>query len=164
MSNASTLDPVIPRSLVDSIRDSFGIQASTPVEIVGVSTEVAPSPMAVDVVSALGMKSSQLQGTLALCLPSKSFLGIINKMLGENFQTITPENADAAGEMLNIIYASARVKWNQAGHDFEPSIPTTARGSNLQMSHGSNAKVVRISCKCEHGDFYLEVSLRRRKT
>jgi CheY-specific phosphatase CheX len=156
----SPLDPIIPKSLIESLKETFSIQASTTIEILKVCAVEPVHSSSADLIAAIGMKSSTVSGTLAICFPKSSFLGMVNKMLGEGFSEITVENSDAAGEFLNIIYASARVKMNQAGHDFAPAIPTVTRGSDVKISHGGVPKIVKVDCRCEHGEFHLEVSLR----
>lgn len=154
-------DSIIPKSLMDSLKDAFAVQASTTVKLLQVTAVDPQSLPNVDIISAIGIRSSSIAGTLAICFPAPTFLGVLNKMLGENYAEITQENADAAGELMNIIYASARVKINQSGHDFAPAIPTTTRGAALQISHSGSKKVIRVDCSCDYGPFYLEIGVRR---
>ncbi len=154
------VDSIIPKSLTDAVKDTFSIQAGTPVEIVKVYMAEPQSLKDISIISAIGLKSSKYSGILALCFPSKPFLGILSKMLGESYSEITTENSDAAGEWMNIVYASARVKINQAGNDFSPALPTVTRGSNVQISHGSTVKIIRVDCQCEFGIFHMELSLK----
>ena len=158
---AGEIDAIIPRSLTNSLKETFSIQASTPIEITKLSVVEPHTLQDVDLIAAIGLTSSAFTGTLALCFPGKPFLAVISRMLGEDYTEITIENSDAIGELLNIVYASARVKMNQGGHDFSPAIPTVIRGSHIQISHGNAAKIIRVECKCEFGPFYLEVSLRK---
>jgi chemotaxis protein CheX len=162
LTQQQALDPLIPKSLIDSMKDAFSIQASTPVEIVG--AKIAPAEdlsKGIDIVSVIGIQSSNLVGSVALCFPAATFLGIVNKMLGESYDVITSENSDAAGELLNIIYGAARVRMNTAGHDFKPAIPTVVKGNEISVNHSGNPTMVRILCKTEAGQFHLEVSLKR---
>ena len=161
MSNTTpVLESVIPKCLMEALREAFSIQASTQVEIKSVKVAEPDSISNADLISAIGLRSSTASGTLAIGFPTTTFLGVVNKMLGENYQTITAENSDASSELLNITFASARVKINGMGYDFQPAIPTTTRGEHVTVSHGGN-KVVRVECSCEFGPFFLEVSLRK---
>lgn len=154
------VNSIIPDSILNAIRDTLSIQASTPVQILSVET-IQRSPLPdVSLIAAVGMNSTQFAGTLAICFPANTFLGLVSHMLGETFTELTPENTDAAGELLNIIYASARAKINQAGHDFTPALPTTTRGPTIQIGHPGSNSVVRATCKTEYGPFYFEMSLR----
>ena len=156
------IDPIIPKSLVDAIKDTFSIQASTTVEIKAVSVVPPGGINGVDVVSVIGLNSPTLEGTRALCFPKATFLGVMNKMLAENYTEITVENADGAGELLNITYGGARVKINEAGHSFMPAIPTVAIGDKIQIVHKNTQKIVRIECNCGFGPFFSQVSLRKK--
>lgn len=164
MSNQIPLDPIIPKSLIESIQDTFTVQANTPIEILQVKAmDVADSSNEnSDLIAAIGMNSGKISGTVAICFPKTTFLGVVNRMLGENYTEITNENSDAASEILNILYGGARVKINKAGHDFTPAIPTVTRGKSLRIAHGDSKKVVRIDCRCEFGTLHVEVSLRNR--
>ena len=157
---SQSLDPIIPKSLMEAILSSFQVQATTAVELLG-ATAIAPGrDPHIDIAATIGIRSSGYSGILALCFPQATFLGVINKMLAEQYQAINEENSDAAGELLNIIYGSARVKFNDGGHDFSPAIPTVVFGNDINISHGSTPLVVRINCRCEFGPFSLEISLR----
>lgn len=154
------LESILPKYLVEALREAFSIQASTNVEIKNVKVADPDGATNAEVISAIGLKSSTASGTLAIGFPAKTFLGVVNKMLGENYTSVTAENSDAASELLNITYASARVKINQEGFDFMPAIPTTTRGALVNVSHGGS-KVVRVECECSYGNFFMEVSIRK---
>lgn len=156
------MESVIPTSLFESVRETLRVQASTPVEITRVETIERSSLSDVEIIAAVGMNSSLYSGTLAICFPKETFLKVVNQMLGEKYTEITVENSDAAGELMNIIYASARVKINQAGNDFGPALPTTTRGPHIQISHGGSNKIVRATCGTAYGTFYFEISFRRK--
>jgi chemotaxis protein CheX len=157
----TVLEPLIPRTLVETLKNTFAIQASTEITIKSLAA-VPPSPLAgCDLVSIIGMKSSTLSGLAALVFPAATFLGVVNRMLGENYTEINQENSDAAGEILNIIYGSARVKINDGGHDFTPAIPTVVKGTDVGVAHGDVPLVVRIACDSDLGPFFMEISLRR---
>lgn len=162
MSNLEkTLDPVIPNSLIGMIKEAFKIQLSANVDIKG--TEISkPDPVSgIEIVSVLGMKGKSFAGTLALCFPKKTFLGVVNQMLGESYSEINQENSDAASELLNIMYGNARVKINNEGHEFLPALPTIIRGQNIGVIHPEVSHIFRINCECEHGSFHVEISLKR---
>lgn len=150
----------VAKALVESLKDAFQVQASTAVEIKKVEAIKAAPIEDIALLASVGMKSASFQGVAALFFPSRTFLGVINRMLGESYADVTDENADAAGELMNILYASARVKINKAGNDFLPAIPTVVKGANIGMMHGGVPMIGRITCECEFGPFFVEVSLR----
>ena len=155
------IDPIIPKSLVDAVKEVITIQANVPVRIKNVAALPPNELPGIDIVSSIGIKEVGLGGTLALCFPKTTFLAIVGKMLGESYTEISNENADAAGELLNIIYANARVKINLAGHAFIPAIPTVIYGEKVKISHGDVSLIVRVDCETDCGSFHLEVSLKK---
>ena len=158
---SATIDPIIPKSLMESIKATFSIQASTPIQILSVAPLASESSQDIDLVAVIGLSGKTYYGTLALCFQKKTIIGIINKMLGENYADLGQDNSDAAGELLNIIYASARVKINESGLGFEPAIPAVIRGIDIRVSHGTLNQVTKIDCMSEFGPFHVEVSLKR---
>jgi CheY-specific phosphatase CheX len=82
-------------------------------------------------------------------------------MIGEKHAAVTPENADACGELLNIIYASARVKINEAGFDFQPAIPTTVSGSRISLPLGQYSSFIKFTAESPHGPLTLALALKR---
>ena len=156
------MNKMILENLLDAVRKAFSIQASTQVQITGVRPGKAETRPRSDIAAIIGISGTKMSGSLALCLPTQTFLSIVNRMLGENYAQITQENSDAAGEMLNIIYGLARTQINQNGYDFAPAIPTVVRGDNLSLSsptHGGGL-IAEIRCETDLGPFHLELNLK----
>jgi CheY-specific phosphatase CheX len=83
-------------------------------------------------------------------------------MLGETYSELNQENMDGAGELLNIVYASARAQINQAGYDFLPALPILVSGNNAPQVHGDAHAIARATCESEFGSLFLEMSLKKR--
>lgn len=155
------IDPVIVANVGLSIPNAFKIQAQTDVHLVKVAKHDPKIRSEVDISAILGMSSPALMGSLGIFFPEKTFLNIVSKMLGETFPELTQEISDAAGEMLNIIYGSARTKINESGHNFSPAIPNVIRGKELQVAHSEGMNVVVIFCNSELGPFHVEIGLKK---
>ena len=162
MSNQN-IDPIIPKLLIQAVKDAFSIQASTPVTLHQVSEATASDVNDTSIAAVISMVGAEVEGTLALCFEERTLLGVLNRMIGESYTQINKENVDAAGELLNIVYASARVKINEsAGYVFQPALPTVLQGKDLSVSHQNSGKVARASFKTEFGNFCFEVSVRKK--
>jgi CheY-specific phosphatase CheX len=146
---------------MDAVKEVISIQATVPVRVRNVAAVRPEQLPGIGIVSSIGIKEPGLGGTLALCFPNATFLAIVGKMLDETYTEVNSDNADAAGELLNIIYANARVKINGAGHAFLPAIPTVIYGDKVKISHGEVALIVRVDCETDYGPFHLEVSLKK---
>ncbi len=155
---------VIPLSLQQAITDTFQVQLSMPVKV-SVTTmsasETLKATSILDIVSVMGVKCTGFTGSLALGFPKVMFMHALESMLGEKHTEITNENADACGELLNIIYASSRVKINESGFDFQPAIPSTVCGKEVSLPIGQFSSFMKFTCESEKGSFLLAFSLKR---
>lgn len=158
-------EAIIPLCLHQSIVETFEIQIGGKANVDSVTTDATPkdTDQKIDCISTLGIKSENFTGSLALGFPAATFLKVIEKMLGEKHESINDNNADACGEILNIIYAGARVKINQGGFDFNPAIPTTVRGKELSIALGSQSKVLKLVCSSDFGPFFVALYLKKNK-
>ena len=156
------MNKMILECILEAVRKAFSIQASTQVQITAVKPGKAETRPRSDIAAILGMSGSAMSGSIALCMPSATFLGIVNRMLGENYAQITQENSDAAGELLNIVYGLARNQINLKGFDFAPAIPTVVRGEKLELSGPGQGGglIAEIRCETDLGPFHVEVTLK----
>lgn len=66
------------------------------------------------------------KGMISLCFTGDSFFAVYEALLGEKIDQINDENADAASELLNMIYGHAKTILNQKfGMTLQPAIPKT---------------------------------------
>src|ERR1700744_6373713 len=65
-------------------------------------------PPQIDIAGIIGITSPSFKGSISLCFPEKTFLGIMGKMLGETYTSITKDVEDGAGELTNIIFGAAK--------------------------------------------------------
>lgn len=155
----------IPGHIDKSIVNAFRIQLSCKAQVQNLSMkpEVAQN-YSIDCLSTLPMKSTNYVGSLSIGFPEKTYFKLIEQMLGEKIDQITAENADAASEILNIVYASARKNINEDGFDFEPSFPTAITGQNLIMSKSAlSGHGLFFQCNSDLGEFLILLALRTRE-
>jgi len=116
------------------------------------------SPLSMDIAGIIGITSPTFNGSIALCFSEKVFLHLMTKMLGEEFNKITPDLEDGAGELLNMIFGYAKKILNENGHSFEKALPTIVRGSGISLSHhgGNGAVILPFDGEC--GKFYMEIN------
>lgn len=106
----------------------------------------------------IGLTSSAFNGSITLCFPKKVFLGIISRMLGEDFKEITEDMQDGAAELLNIIYGHAKAILNNQGYTIQKAIPTVIVGNALKTTHlGRNPTMV-LAFETELGELHVEIS------
>lgn len=158
-------ESMIPALLEQAILDTFRVQINQPTQVISKSVETPGKPVShesIDCMSLLALSAKQYEGVLALGFPRQTFLAVLEAMLGEKHDRITAENADASGELLNIIYASSRVKINEAGFDFQPAIPNTVHGEAIALSATEGKSMLKILCRCESGPFIVALHLKKK--
>lgn len=150
----------VRKHLQDAVINTFAKQINMPVQ----TQWTASTGFAIDCMSIITLKTSDHIGAISIGFPEKVLLGIIENLLGEKFESITPENADASGELMNIIYSSARVHINGLGFKFDPAIPATVVGKGLNLSPSQFEEAHTLVCKTEElGQFRIMVSLKQAK-
>jgi len=155
----------IPIHLEGAVKEIFQVQIGEPAVVDSVTLDKAGQISSADniaVMSVLSIMSSEFEGSLSIGFPQATFLAVVEKMLGEKFATINSENADACGEILNIIYAGARVKINDSGFDFSPAIPTTVFGSVLALSATPGKSIMKLKCHSASGPFVIALHLKKK--
>lgn len=149
----------IVQCISDSIVNAFKVQLNQDIKAEW-KRQSDVSGFEPDIGAAIQFQSTQFSGLLALLFQKKEFLHVANSMLGENYQDISAENADAISELLNITYASARTKINESGNDFKPAIPCLYKGPPIKVSHTATTPPVILVCNSSFGEFRAEFSLR----
>ena len=107
----------------------------------------------------IGLTSASFKGSISICFPEKTFLGIMGKMLGDNYSTITDELEDGAGEILNISFGVAKKNLNEKGYKIEKAIPTVIRGEGVVVKHLVQGKTIILPFQTELGSFCVEIAI-----
>ncbi len=144
-------------AFIESVRKTLEIQCSTeasPLKWFIRNTKIE-SPVALTGI--VGIASAKFDGNVNLSFPEGPFLGIINKMLDEKFEHITPDLASGAAELLNIIYGNAKHVLNTMGYQMNLAIPTVVLGNDIHVEPISKDPILVIPFQTEFGKFYLEI-------
>lgn len=154
----------IPGHVSKAIVNAFGVQLSCKVSAVKMSLDHSTlDKYSIDCVSTLAMRSSTVLGLLCLGFPKATFLGVVEKMIGEKAEAVTSDNSDASSEILNIVFSSARKPINEDGFDFDPAIPTTLIGSNLSLAKSNlTGQSLFFECTSEIGPFLVVLALKHK--
>lgn len=112
-----------------------------------------------EIAAIVGLTSSKLSGSMALCFAKPTFLSLMSKMLGESFTEITNEVEDGASELLNMIFGHAKRILNDSGHDIQKAIPSIIRGQNLEARHLTTRPIIVLPFLTEFGEFHIEIGV-----
>lgn len=111
------------------------VQCSYEVQPQKSSIFTGTEPVHVDICGLIGLTSSVFRGNISLCFEKRVFLNVMGNMFGEKFDDITDELADGAGELLNIIFGTAKTEIVNAGFPVEKAIPTVIRGTDIRLNN-----------------------------
>ena len=112
-----------------------------------------------DISALIGVQGKEIRGSLAISFEERTFLGLASRMLGEKYDTITNEIADAAGEICNQVFGVAKTEVNQKGWELRPALPSVVTGKGHQIRHFGNGPVIAVRFSSDLGGFTLEFSL-----
>lgn len=143
---------------INTLKVQCGIVASPePGFIVGKGKE---RPMeAIDIAGIIGITSDQFKGTISIGFPEKTFLLVMGKMLGETYTELTKDLEDGAGELINIIFGSAKRTLNDKGYTLQKALPSVVRGKNIQVRPLTKLPTMILPFKTECGGFQIVISV-----
>lgn len=154
-----SLDVRLVNPFLKAVVEVFGTQTQTKLTPKKPFVQTQNTTLDVGIVGLVGLNCSQFRGNIALCFPTKVFLKVYERMLGETHEEITPEIADAVSELLNIIYGQAKTELNSTlGLDLPPALPTVLRGEKLSMRQNTAAPVVVLPFDSDIGIFHVEIA------
>lgn len=148
-------DLVIVNAFIDGTIKVLETMAQTPVVKDSLYLRDPNQPSG-DISAILAIHSTTHRGSMAISFSRECFLGVLNRMLGENHQSITPENADAAAELCNQIFGIAKKEVNANGNDLQPAIPSIITGDNHKIQHKTNGPCITVKFKTDVGNFTIE--------
>lgn len=114
-----------------------------------------------EIVGVIGLTSNVFRGTITLCFTEKLYLEVMGSMFGETYSAVRDELSDGAGELLNIIFGTAKSILVNEGFQVEMAIPTVIRGSNIKMNSmpGGNGTTIVVPFSTKSDKLYVLVSL-----
>ncbi|MGZ3711710.1 MAG: response regulator [Bdellovibrionota bacterium] len=114
-------------------------------------------PNNVDIASFLTVNSIQFRGTMALCFPRATFLGMVRALTSESHQIINESVRDGAAELLNIIYGEVKQVLNSKGFTLPMGIPQVllADAALERLVEGDSALLVPF--ETQYGPFFAQI-------
>ena len=111
------------------------------------------------VTGVIGLTCDQLKGNMVVSFDAASILGIVSRMLGEEFKEVNKDVIDAVGELTNMITGGAKKEFAEKGYKFEMAIPVMVSGQNVEIVQFGKGPVIVITFKTEQVAFVIEASL-----
>ena len=136
------------------------VQCHTKVTPLKPLLKTAPLPN-IAIAGVLSLVSNEYSGSIVLCFSQQVFLKIYENMFGEKHDKITQEIEDAAGELLNIIYGTAKIELNPKGFNFQKALPTVMTGDKISVRQASSKPAMIIPFEMESGQFHIEIEFNK---
>lgn len=147
-------------ALIDStisVLQSFGGCKEIKNQPIAKINEITNWP-AIDISGIIHLNSDKFNGEIVVSFNKEIFLMLVNHILGENFQQITAENNDAAGEIANIILGQAKTKWNQLKATVSKYSVKVSADQLHKLVSSMNEPGLFIPFETNIGNFYILIS------
>jgi chemotaxis protein CheX len=95
--------------------------------------------------------------SLMIGLSRATAVGLTHKFAGVAIAFDSPDMSDITGEIANIIAGDASARFESAGVRAKLSLPTVARGDDIQILQGKCTEAICLHFTCPDGDFWLKV-------
>jgi chemotaxis protein CheX len=145
------------KPFVDGTREILRVQCFTEAKPLKPFVKRTGPKVTFDIAGVIALNSAAFTGSIALCFPAAVFLGLMSKMLSEEFKTITPDMQDGAAELLNMIFGHAKRILNEQNYKIDKAIPTVIRGEKMELQHLSTSPVMVIPFETPLGVFHVEI-------
>lgn len=112
-----------------------------------------------EIAGMVGMVAGPMKGTMSISFSQKGICQIVENMIGEKYEKISPEVKDAVGEITNQIYGAAKTSLNQMGYQFEMAIPSVIEGT-ITVSKYHNGATLVLPFNLDNGEtFYVDITV-----
>jgi chemotaxis protein CheX len=111
-----------------------------------------------EVSSVITLKGKSGVGSIAVSFPLDVIMNIANIMLPPDAPRDNAMIRDLAGEMGNMIAGGAKSEMEDAGFDFEISLPQIHAGKPHYIKHVADQPAVFIPFTADVGSFFVEIS------
>lgn len=117
-----------------------------------------------EVTGLIGMGGDNVTGNMTLSFDKPAILGIVSRMLSEQFAVVNKDVIDAVGELTNIIAGGAKRELAEKGYFINMASPSMISGKGIELAQKSNAPIWSVIIKTPEGSFALEANLSTNET
>ncbi len=110
-----------------------------------------------DVSGLIGMVGPQMKGSFSITFEESLALEIMQRMLGEKHDAITPDVTDMVGEITNMVTGGAKLELGHKGYDFDMATPVVVSGKSHTITHKVSGPKLIMPFVSDAGKAYLEI-------
>lgn len=95
---------------------------------------------------------------ISLCVPRSTTEGLILKFAGFEIEYDSADMGDVVGELVNVIAGDTSARLDAVGVKADLSLPTIAKGSNLQLLLPEGVSVRTMQFSSSDGKFWVKLA------
>ncbi|HVP57087.1 MAG TPA: chemotaxis protein CheX [bacterium] len=99
-----------------------------------------------------------LQCSIVLGLPRETAKAVTAKFAGFEIDYEGPDMGDVVGELANVVAGDAAGRLESRGIKADLSLPTVARGNDVEMIQQGNTTSRLVHFECTGGSFWVKIS------
>lgn len=139
------------------------LQAEVGMEIQRGKLSLQHSSLTTNVISVLISLIGEVEGVVLYSLSIPTSLGIVSRMIGQEFDEFDELAQSGIAEMGNVITGRATMLLSQAGINSDISPPTVIIGKDIQVSTVDFTRIA-VPLITELGEITVHLSLQEKKT
>lgn len=137
------------------------LQANTEATSAPPQVREKDSPIEGDISGVIEISSNHFNGSVIISFPEQTFLTLIDRMIGERHDAISPVNSDGAAELANIIFGYAkRILNDKEDRGLKMASPTVVYGKELTSFRDEGGKRIAVPFESNAGNFTVEIRVR----
>ena len=142
---------------VKAVRKTLEVQFGTAIEIGAPFKKSEANVFYFDVGSVIGVTDQDFTGFFGMYYEGKTFLSLMNQLLGTDFTELSDEIQDGASEITNICFGVAKQVLNVQGHAIQMALPYLIRGKDIESTSRSQGRnTIAVPLKTPAGKFWIE--------
>lgn len=104
--------------------------------------------------------SGSARGVVTVVLPVRTAMAIVNRMLGEEYQTVNDDVVDGLAELANLVAGGAKARLcDGTAEPIDLGLPTVISGDGFAVRYPSNTAWLEIPFESQLGVFSLRVTI-----
>ena len=135
------------------------LEAECSLNVIKGPLSLQKSSLTADEVTVLISLIGQVEGTVLYGMNGMTALGLVSRVMGQDFSTFDDLAKSGVAELGNVITGQATIRLSQAGYESQISPPTLIEGKDVEISTLDFQRIV-VPLKTEAGMVAVHLGLR----
>lgn len=111
-----------------------------------------------DITGLISMVGTHVTGSIAISFCEDTILEIAKRKLGVEVNSVDHTITDLVEEITSMVTDGAKKILDESGHAFEMTSPEVISGSDHEITHKTNDRVIQVPFQSSSGILYVEFS------